>query len=67
VDLLTSNRRYVETPSGPWVTLAANTWTELTVGGARPSTNEVYAGIEPDFSKATKGTVIYWNDTDLIS
>jgi hypothetical protein len=67
VDLLTSNGTYVDTSSGPWVTLPANTWTELTVSGIHPSTTEVYAGMEPDFSKATKGTVIYWDDMDLTS
>jgi hypothetical protein len=44
----------------------ANTWTELTVSEIQPSATEVYAGLEPDFSKATKGTVIYWDDMDLI-
>jgi hypothetical protein len=67
VDLLTSNGTYVGTSSGPSVTLVANTWTELTVSGIKPSATEVYAGMEPDFSKATKGTVIYWDDMDLIS
>jgi hypothetical protein len=65
VDLLTSNGTYVDTSSGPSVTLVANTWTELTVSGIKPSATEVYAGFEPDFSKATKSTVIYWDDMDL--
>lgn len=67
VDLLTSNGTYVDTASGPWVALAANTWTELTVSGIKPTSTEVYAGMEPDFSKAVKGTVIYWDDMDLTS
>lgn len=41
--------------------------TEPTVSGIRPSTTEAYAGMEPDFSKATKGTLIYWDDMDLVS
>jgi hypothetical protein len=45
----------------------ANTCTELTVSGTKPSATEVYAGMEPDFSKATKGTIIYWDNMDLIS
>ena len=53
--------------SGPWVTLAPNTWTELTVSGIKPTSTEVYAGVEPDFQKAVKGTVIYWDDMDLTS
>jgi hypothetical protein len=65
VDLLTSNGTYVDTASGPWVTLAANTWTELTVSGIKPTSTEVYAGMEPDFQKALKGTVIYWDDMAL--
>ena len=67
VDLLTSNGTYVDTVSGPWVTLAANTWTELTVSGIKPTSTEVYAGMEPDSQKAVKGTVIYWDDMDLTS
>jgi sugar lactone lactonase YvrE len=67
VDLLTSSGSYVDTVSGAWVTLGPNTWTELTVSGITPSSGEVYAGMEPDFSKATKGTVIYWDDMSLIS
>ncbi len=55
------------TASGPSVTLVANTCTELTVSGTKPSATEVYAGMEPDFSKATKGTIIYWDNMDLIS
>jgi hypothetical protein len=65
VDLLTSNGTYVDTASGPWVTLAANTWTELTVSGIKPTSTEVYAAMEPDFQKAVKGTIIYWDDMAL--
>ena len=67
MDLLTSNGTYVDTASGPWVTLAANTWTELIVSSIKPTSTEVYAGMEPDFQKAVKGTVIYWDDMDLTS
>jgi hypothetical protein len=66
VDLLTSNGTYVDTDSGPWVTLVPNTWTLLTVSGITPSATEVYAGMEPDFSKGTTGTVIYWDDMSLV-
>ena len=65
VDLLTSNGTYVDTASGPWVTLAANTWTELTISGIKPTSTEVYAAMEPDFQKAVKGTIIYWDDMAL--
>ncbi|MGD0809488.1 MAG: hypothetical protein ABSA91_07245 [Acidimicrobiales bacterium] len=47
--------------------MAPNTWTELTVSGIKPTSTEVYAGVEPDFQKAVKGTVIYWDDMDLTS
>ena len=67
VDLLTSSGSYVGTASGPPVTLAPNTWTELTLSGIKPTATEVYAGMEPDFSKATKGAVIYWDDMSLVS
>jgi hypothetical protein len=65
LDLLTSSGSYVDTDSGPWVTLTPGTWTELTVGGIKPSASEVYAGMEPDFSKAAGGTVIYWDNMSL--
>ncbi len=65
VDLLTSSGTYVDSASGPMVTLAANTWTELTVSGIKPTSTAAYAGMEPDFSKAAKGTVIYWDDMGL--
>jgi hypothetical protein len=65
VDLLTASGAYVDTDNGPSVTLAANTWTQLTLTGIKPASGEVYAGMEPDFSKATKGTVIYWDDMSL--
>ena len=65
VDLLTASGSYVDTASGPWVTLVPNAWTELPLSGIKPTASEVYAGMEPDFSKATKGTVIYWDNMSL--
>ncbi len=67
VDLLTSSGSYVDTASGPWVTLMPNTWAQLPITGIKPSAGEVFAGMEPDFSKATKGTVIYWGNMSLTS
>jgi hypothetical protein len=67
VDLLTSSGSYVDTASGPWVTLVPNTWTQLPLTGIKPTASEVYAGMEPDFSKATKSTVIYWDNMSLTS
>ena len=67
VDLLTSSYGYVDSDSGPWVTLVPNTWTYLTVSGINPTSSEVYLGMEPDFESATKGTVIYWDDMSLMA
>jgi hypothetical protein len=67
VDLLTSSGSYVDTANGPWVTLVPNTWTQLPLTGIKLTASEVYAGMEPDFSKATKGTVIYWDNMSLTS
>ncbi len=67
VDLLTSSGSYVDTANGPWVTLVPNTWTQLPLTGIKPTASEVYAGMEPDYSKATKGTVIYWDNMSLAS
>ena len=66
VDLLTTSGSYVATASGTWVTLSPNTWTQLTLSGIKPTSTEVYAGMEPNFSKGTKGTVIYWDSMSLV-
>jgi hypothetical protein len=33
----------------------------------KPATGDSYAAMEPNFSKATTGTVIYWDDMSLTS
>jgi hypothetical protein len=65
VDLLTSSGSYVDTANGPWVSLVPNTWAQLPLTGIKPAAGEVYGAMEPDFSKATKGTVIYWDNMSL--
>ena len=65
VDLLGSNGSYVNSVNGPNVTLVPNTWTQLSVTSFKPTSSEALAGMEPNFSKATKGTVIYWDDMSL--
>ena len=67
LDLLASDGSYVDSATGPNVTLAAGTWTHLTVTRIKPTAGEVYGGMEPDFLKGTKGTVIYWDDMSLTS
>ena len=37
-------------------------WTELTITGIKPVSGELDAGMEPNFSAAATGTVIYWDD-----
>ena len=65
LDLLDVSGAYVDSASGPWVTLAANTWTHLTLSGIQPNAQEPYAVIEPDFSRAVTGTLMYWDDMTL--
>jgi sugar lactone lactonase YvrE len=65
LDLLTSAGSYVNSANGPNVALVANTWTELSMTGIKVTSTEVLGGMEPNFSKATKGTVIYWDDMSL--
>jgi N-acetylneuraminic acid mutarotase len=67
LDLLTSSGGYVDSATGPNVTLTAGTWTHLTVTGIKPTSSEVYGAMEPDFLKGTKGTIIYWDDMSLTS
>jgi hypothetical protein len=67
LDLLDSSGNYVDSDTGPNVTLTAGTWTHLTLTGIKPASGEVYGGMEPDFLSGTKGTVIYWDDMTLTS
>jgi hypothetical protein len=67
VDLLGSGGTYMGNVSGPPVALPANTWVQLTVSGIRPTAREIGAAMEPEFSKAVRGTVIYWDDMSLTS
>jgi sugar lactone lactonase YvrE len=67
VDLLNSSGGYLNSANGPTVTLVANTWAQLTITGLHATSSEFYAGMEPNFSGATKGTVIYWDDMSLTS
>ena len=66
VDLLTASGSYVATAGGAWVTLSPNSWTQLSLSGIKPTSAEAYAAMEPDFSKGTKGTVIYWDSMSLV-
>ena len=67
VDLLNSSGNDVDSANGPTVTLATGTWTQLTITGIKATVAEPYAAMEPNFSGATKGTVIYWDDMSLTS
>jgi tripartite motif-containing protein 71 len=67
LDLLTSSGDYVDSATGPNVTLTAGTWTQLTLTGIRPAAGEVYGTMEPNFLKGTKGAIIYWDDMSLTS
>jgi hypothetical protein len=67
LDLLNSSGAYVDSVSGPWVTLVPNTWTQLTLSGIKPASGETQAVVEPDFSQTTTGTVIYWDDMSVTS
>ena len=67
LDLLDSGGNYVDSATGPNVTLVANTWTHLTVTGIRPASGEVYGAMEPDFLSGARGTIIYWDDMTLTS
>ena len=65
IDLLNTAGTYVDSASGPKVTLSASTWTQLTITGIKPAAGEAYAAVEPDFARAATGTVIYWDDMSL--
>jgi sugar lactone lactonase YvrE len=65
LDLLASSGGYVDSATGPNVTLTAGTWTQLTLTGIQPAAGEVYGAMEPNFLKGTKGTTIYWDDMSL--
>jgi hypothetical protein len=65
LDLLDASGGYVDSATGPWVTLTPNTWTKLTVTGIAPTSGEPEGVLEPDFSNGTSGTVIYWDDMSI--
>jgi hypothetical protein len=65
LDLLNAGGSYIDSATGPWVTLVANTWTQLTVTGVKPVSGETEGVMEPDFSNSTNGTVIYWDDMSV--
>jgi hypothetical protein len=67
LDLLNTAGNYVDSAGGATLTLAANTWTQLTITGIKPTSREVSAALEPNFSGATKGSIIYWDDMSLSS
>ena len=64
VDLLSKGGGYLNSAGSARVTLAANTWTKLTVTFT-PISGQVIAVFEPNFSNATKGTVLYWDDMSI--
>jgi hypothetical protein len=65
MNLLNATGDHDTTVSSTKTTLAANTWTQLTLTSIKPAPGEAYAAIEPHFTKATTGTVIYWDDMSL--
>jgi hypothetical protein len=67
VDYLTSAGSYIDSDSGPTVNLPANTWTQLTMSGLVPRTASADTVMEPSFSGAATGTVMYWDDMSLTS
>jgi hypothetical protein len=64
VDLLNSSGGYVNTADGTKVTLVVDTWTQLTLT-FQPASGQVFAAFEPNFSNATSGTVITWDDMSI--
>jgi hypothetical protein len=65
VDWLTKSGGYVDTATSANVTLTANTWTHVTLTAIQPVSGEVYAAMEPNFSRATSGVVMSWDDMTL--
>jgi hypothetical protein len=54
----------VTSADGNSVTLVADTWTQLSVT-VRPASGQVFAAFEPNFSNATSGTIITWDDMSI--
>jgi hypothetical protein len=67
IDLLGSGGRYLDTVGvATAVTLTAGSWTHLTNTSVKAtSSSDVSAVMEPNFSAATSGTVMYWDDMTL--
>jgi hypothetical protein len=67
IDLLGSGGRYLDTIGGTTaVTLTAGSWAHMTDSSVKAtSSSDVSAVMEPNFSAATTGTVMYWDDMSL--
>jgi hypothetical protein len=67
IDLLGSGGHYLDTVGGgSAVTLSAGSWTRLSNSAVRATgSGDVWAVVEPNFSAATSGTVMYWDDMGL--
>jgi hypothetical protein len=66
IDLLGSGGKYLDTVGGNTVTLTAGTWTQLTNTSIKAtSSSDVYAVMDPNFSGAASGAVMYWDDMSL--
>ena len=64
VDLLSTTGGYLTSAGSARVTLAASTWTQLTVTFT-PTGKQLFAVFEPNFSGVAKGTVLYWDDMSI--
>lgn len=65
VDLLNTGGSVVDVKGGSAATLTANTWTKLTLTFTADTSGEANAAFEPNFSRTTKGAVLYWDDLSL--
>jgi hypothetical protein len=66
VDLLTRSGAYSDSAESPLVTLKPNTWTKLTATFTAAS-NQALGAMSANFSRATSGTVILYDDMSLVA
>jgi hypothetical protein len=60
-ELFSSNGSFRASPGSPRVTIPANTWTSISVTFTA-SSNHAFVGPSPNFSAASSGTVISYDD-----
>jgi hypothetical protein len=65
-ELFSAAGSYRDGPGSPRVTLQPDTWTKLTLT-FKASSGQAFVGLSPNFSGASTGTVILYDDMSVVA